>query len=154
MRLSRLITASLLVAPALAACQSNLSPDTYAVGTVGQVERAAPGVVVSARSVVIGGTQSGVGASTGAIAGAIAGANIGGGRRGNAIGAFGGAVVGLVLGAIAEEALTRQQGTEYIVRLESGHLVTVVQAPSPPFAVNQRVIVIYGAIARLAPHPD
>jgi outer membrane lipoprotein SlyB len=55
---------------------------------------------------------------------------------------------------VAEELATRQPGMEYIVRLESGHLVTVVQGIEPALAVNQKVILVYGTRSRLIPTPD
>lgn len=40
----------------LTACAPNISPDSYAAGSVGQVNRTVRGIVVSARPVAIGGT--------------------------------------------------------------------------------------------------
>jgi outer membrane lipoprotein SlyB len=154
MRARVTLGAALLAAASLAACQSNVSPDTYAAGSVGQVNRAAPGVVVSARPVRIGGTQSGAGAVVGTLGGAAIGASLARSARGSAIGALSGAAIGLAVGAIAEEIATQQPGMEYIVRLESGHLVTVVQGAEPILSVNQKVILVYGTRSRVIPAPD
>lgn len=71
--------AALILCLEVTACTHNISPDTYAVGSVGQVNRAAKGVIVSARQVDISGSQSGVGGAAGAAGGAVAGSAIGGG---------------------------------------------------------------------------
>ncbi|MCW2245741.1 outer membrane lipoprotein SlyB [Azospirillum fermentarium] len=142
-----------LVAGATAACAPNMSPDSYAAGAVGQVNRTVRGVVVSARPVAIGGTQSGLGAGAGAVAGGVAGSAIGGNARANVIGAVGGAVIGGIAGAMAEDAATRQSGMEYVVQTENGALLTVVQGASPVLAPNQKVLVIYGARSRVIPDP-
>jgi outer membrane lipoprotein SlyB len=133
---------------AVSACTPQVSPETYSVGTVGQVNRAIRGVVISARPVNIDGTQ-GVGATAGATAGAIGGSFVGGDVRSNLIGAVAGAVVGGVAGAAIERGATRQQGIEYVVQSQNGALLTVVQGPEPSFPVGARVIVLYGTRARV-----
>ena len=135
----------------LSGCMRNISPDTYAVGTVGQVNRAAKGVIVSARQVNISGSQSGVGAAGGAAAGGVAGSAIGGAARENIIGAIGGAVVGGIIGSVIEEGSTRPTGMEYVIETENGALINVVQGQEPRMAVGQRVIVIYGTRSRVIP---
>ena len=64
---------------ALTACQPNISPSSYAVGSVGQVNRTVRGIIVNSRPVAISGTQSGVGAGAGAVAGGAAASSIGNG---------------------------------------------------------------------------
>lgn len=136
-----------------AACAPNISPDSYAAGAVGQVNRTVRGIVISARPIAIGGTQSGVGAGAGAVAGGVAGSAIGGGTRANIIGAVGGALVGGIVGAAAEDAATRQNGMEYVVQTENGALLTVVQGAVPAFVMNQKVLVIYGSRSRIIADP-
>jgi outer membrane lipoprotein SlyB len=134
--------------PFIVCCQRNISPTSYSVGSVGQVNRAVKGVVKSARTVEVDGT-TGVGGVAGAATGAVAGSSIGGGGRANAIGAIGGAVVGGIVGAAIERSATRQTAIEYVVETENGALLTLVQGPSPAFSLNDRVIVIYGSPSRL-----
>ncbi|WP_180283046.1 hypothetical protein [Azospirillum oleiclasticum] len=136
-----------------AACAPNISPDSYAVGSVGQVNRTVRGVIISARPVAIGGTQSGLGAGAGAVAGGAAGSMIGGNVQTNIIGAVGGAVVGGIAGAMIEESATRQTGIEYVVQTENGALLTVVQGSTPALSVKDRVLVIYGSRSRVVPDP-
>ncbi len=134
---------------ALYGCMRNISPDSYAVGSVGQVNRAVRGKVISARLVNILGSQTGVGTTAGAAAGGVAGSAIGGAARENIIGAIGGAVVGGIIGSMAEEGATQQQGMEYIVETENGSLITVVQGVEPCLNIGDKVIVIYGQRSRV-----
>ena len=130
-------------------CMRNISPDSYAVGSVGQVNRAVRGKVISARIVNILGSQSGAGTTAGAAAGGVAGSAIGGAARENIIGAIGGAVVGGIIGSITEEGATQQQGMEYVVETENGSLITVVQGTDPCLNIGDKVIVIYGQRSRV-----
>lgn len=131
-------------------CARNISPDTYAAGSVGQVNRAVRGTIISARPVHVSGNNSGLGAGTGAIGGGISGSAIGGNVRANALGALGGAVAGGIAGAVIEEQATKQEGIEYVVQSENGALLTVVQG-FPAFKVSQKVIVLYGSQSRIIP---
>lgn len=142
----------ILVLFLVSGCAPNISPDSYAVGSVGQVNRVVRGVVISARSVDISGTR-GVGATTGFAAGAAGGAALGGDPAGMALGAIGGAVAGGVAGAMTEEALTSQTGMEYIVETERGALMTVVQGNDNPLSVGQKVLVVYGTRSRVIADP-
>jgi outer membrane lipoprotein SlyB len=142
-----------LLAPVfIGGCAANVSPSSYSVGSVGQVNRTVAGVIVSARGVTIEGT-AGAGSLAGGAAGAVAGSSIGGGGRANALGAIGGAVVGSIAGAAVEQNSTRQQGIEYVVQTNNGNLMTIVQGPTPAFAVDQRVLVLYGSPARVIADP-
>ena len=149
----RALAAAAALATGLAGCQSSIAPDTYSAASVGQVQRTVRGTVLSLRGVSIEGTRSGIGAGAGAIAGGVGGSAIGGGTRANIAGAVGGAVVGGIIGALAEEAVTKQGGVEYIIETETGALVTIVQGPEPTLAAGQKVLVIYGARARVIVDP-
>lgn len=138
---------------ALAACTRDISPDSYSVGAVGQVNRAVGGVIVSARPVDVEGTRSGLGAGAGAVAGGVAGSTIGGSTEANIIAAVGGAVAGGLAGAAIEESATRQTAMEYVVEAENGALLTVVQGGSP-LPIGLKVLVIYGSRARIIPKPN
>ena len=135
------------------ACTPNVSPDTYSVGSVGQVNRVVRGVVISARPVAIEGTKTGIGAGAGAIAGGTGGSLIGGSTEANIVGAVAGAVAGGVLGAVAEDAASRQTGMEYVIETDNGALITVVQGDKTTFAVGHRVLVIYGSRSRVIADP-
>lgn len=136
----------------LVGCAPSISPNTYSVGSVGQVNRSIAAEVISVRDVQLSGTQ-GIGGTAGAAAGAAAGSSIGGGARANIIGAIGGAVVGGVAGAMAENSMTAQVGIEYVVQTANGNLMTLVQGGEPRFSVGQKVIVLYGSPARIIADP-
>jgi outer membrane lipoprotein SlyB len=142
----------MLTTLAISGCAANVSPDTYSIGSVGQINRTVAGAVVSARQVTIDGTTGG-GALAGGGAGAIAGSSMGGGGRANAIGAIGGAVVGSVAGAAIERGASGRVGMEYVVQTVNGNMMTVVQGATPAFTVGQFVLVLYGSPARLIADP-
>jgi outer membrane lipoprotein SlyB len=152
MRLKARMAITLGVLALLAACQRDISPDSYAVGSVGQVNRTVRGVVISARPVNIGGSQSGLGIGVGAAGGGLAGSALGKGS-GNGLAVLGGVIAGGIAGAIAEDAMTRQTGIEYVVQTENGALLTIVQGPQPAFSITQKVLVIYGNQARVVADP-
>jgi outer membrane lipoprotein SlyB len=133
----------------LIGCTRNISPDSYAVGSVGQVNRAVRGVIISVRQVNISGSQSGAVGAAGAAGGAVAGSAIGGGTRENILGAIAGAVIGGIAGSAIEEGSTRQQGMEYVVEAQNGSLITVVQGINPTLSVGAKVIVLYGTRTRV-----
>jgi len=148
----RLFVIAIATATALSGCvQTN--PNVYDPYTVGQASLTETGTIQASRQVEIssaGGT--GIGAAVGALAGGIAGSQIGPSRRGHyghryrrnsavsALGALGGAVVGGLIGAAIERDVTRHIATEYVVRLDDGTLITVIQG-SEPIALGQRVFV-------------
>lgn len=140
-------------AVALGGCASNISPQTYSVGAVGQINRSISGTVISAREVGVAGTV-GMGGAAGTAAGAVIGSGAGGNNaRGNIVGAIGGAVVGGLAGAAIEANATKQQGIEYVVETENGNLMTIVQGTDTVFSQGQKVLVLYGSPSRLIADP-
>lgn len=137
----------------LAGCASNISPQSYSVGSVGQVNRTVAATVISVREVNVAGT-AGLGGSAGAASGAVVGSAAGGNNsRGNIVGAIGGAVVGGLAGAAIEANATKQKGMEYVVETDNGNLMTIVQGMDAPFLVGQKVLVLYGSPSRLIVDP-
>ncbi|MCP4596646.1 glycine zipper 2TM domain-containing protein [Neptuniibacter sp.] len=145
------LVTTLLATMVLSGCASNLSGTTYSRSEARQVQQVEYGIVQSAVPVVIEGTASGVGAGTGAVVGGIAASNIGGGK-GKSIATVVGAVAGGIAGKSAEEAMTRAQGQEITVQLNSGRLISIVQevGNGPMFAAGDRVrILSHGGTARV-----
>ena len=138
----------------IVSCKPNVSPDSYSVGSVGQVNRVVRGVIVSARAVAISGTNTGIGAGAGAVAGGAGGSTIGGSTEANIAAGVAGAVVGGLVGAMAEQEMTRQMGMEYIIEVKNGLLITVVQGDESPLGVGDKVLVIYGGRARVIKSPN
>lgn len=107
--------------PTLLGCAHNVSPNSYSVGSVGQVNRTIAATVISYRLIDIAGT-TGTGGATGSALGAVGGSSLGGNNlRGNVGGAIVGAVVGGIAGAAIEANTTRQKGIEYVVETENGN---------------------------------
>lgn len=136
----------------LCGCASNISPQSYSVGSVGQVNRTIAGKVISAREVDVSGT-TGTGGGAGSALGAVGGSSLGGTGRDNLAGAIGGAVVGGLVGSALESNATKTKGMEYVVETENGNLMTVVQGISPTFEIGQKVLILYGSPSRVIVDP-
>ena len=132
-------------------CASNVSPQSYSVGSVGQVNRTVSATVISTREVDITGTSN-TGAGVGGATGGVAGSAIGGGR-GGIVGAIAGAVVGAGIGAAIEANSTKQKGMEYVVETENGNLMSIVQGVDPVFNTGQKILVLYGTRSRIIQDP-
>jgi len=127
----------------LGGCMSTLTGESYSRDEARRPQSVQFGMVEYVRPVVIEGTKTGVGAVSGAAVGGIGGSTIGGGK-GSAAAAVLGAVAGGVAGGMAEESLTKRQGVELTVRLDSGQIIAVVQEVSSTtsFQVGDRVRVL------------
>lgn len=136
-----LMAVGLVVSLLVTGCASSLQGDTYSRDDARKVQTVQYGRIEDLRMVVIEGTKSPVGTIAGAGIGGVAGSTVGGGK-GKTIATILGAVAGGVAGSKAEEAMTKSQGIEMIVRLEnSDRTISVVQAhdPNAPLAVGDRV---------------
>ena len=149
--MNRLVFAFFLVL-GLIGCANTTDPSTYSIGSVGQVNRSIPGVVISSRVVTIN-ANTGTGGAVGGVAGAVAGSSIGGGSRANALGAIGGAVAGAIIGSAIEQGNSQSQGIEYVVATSNGNLLNITQGLNPQFQENDKVIILYGNPARIIKDP-
>ena len=150
MKMLMVLGASVL---ALAGCASSISPQTYSVGSVGQVNRTISATVISVREVNVAGT-TGVGGTAGSATGAVLGSSVGGNDgRSNVVGAIGGAIAGGIAGAAIEANATKQKALEYVVETENGNLMTIVQGNQTVFSEGQKVLVLYGSPSRLIADP-
>ncbi|GHU17083.1 hypothetical protein FACS189472_03470 [Alphaproteobacteria bacterium] len=126
-------------------CARNISSSTYNSAKIGEANDTYECVVVKVRQVALEeGDSLGdnhMGALGGGVVGGLAGSQIGGGNARYATGAAG-ALLGAVGGAFAEKALKSQDGLEYIVKLNSGKLKTVVQGMDSPLSIGQQAILI------------
>lgn len=127
----------------LAACASSNSGGAYTRSQVRQVQTVTMGVVESVRLVRIEGTGSGVGTATGAVVGGVAGSTLGGGK-GKVLTTVIGAVAGGLAGSAAEEGLTRTDGLEITVKLDSGSMLAITQEADEQFHAGDRVRVLEG----------
>ena len=137
MRIFRLITLIGLCL-ILVACASSNSGSVYRRDETRRVQTVKTGSVESIRTVKLEGTKSGVGTATGAVVGGVAGSTVGHGK-GSVVAAVVGAVVGGIAGSAAEEGITRKDGVEITVKLDSGSLVAIVQEADEQFQPGERV---------------
>jgi outer membrane lipoprotein SlyB len=144
--ISRLVVA-LTAIGLFTGCAREISGDVYDQRHVGEASQTFPGVIMHVRNVAVVGSENlqdnGLGILGGGAAGAYAGSQFGKGQ-GNTLATIGGALAGATAGAFAEKALKKQQGTEYIVQLDNGSSMTVVQGPNPAYSVGQSVFVVIG----------
>lgn len=127
----------------LTGCPAGLGSKDYSREQARTAQDVQMGVVESVRVVKIEGTKSGVGTVAGAAVGGVAGSTVGSGK-GSWVGAGVGAVLGGLGGSAAEEAATRQEGVEITVKLDSGRMIAITQAPDEEFRVGDRVRVLSG----------
>ncbi len=142
MKTFRFIT-FLIIAALLTGCASSRSGEVYSRDQARRAQTVQLGTVEFIKHVQIEGTKSGLGTAAGGIAGGVAGSTIGGGS-GSTLAALGGAIVGAVAGTAGEEALTRRDGLEITVKLDSGKVLAVVQEADVLFAPGARVRVLTG----------
>lgn len=127
----------------MSGCASSRSGEVYSREQARRAQTVRLGTVEFVKEVKIEGTKSGLGTTAGGIAGGVAGSTIGGGR-GSTLAALGGAIAGAIAGTAAEEGLTRRDGLEITVRLDSGGVIAVVQEADVLFAAGDRVRVLTG----------
>lgn len=148
---AKLSVAILVGSMALTGCARQISPDVHTGRTAGDTLRTYEATIQQARLVEIQETDTLEGNKTGqllgGIAGGVAGARFGDGV-GRALASLGGAIVGSFLGAVVEQEVKRQPAVEYIVRTDTGELMTVVQGVEPRMLPGQRVYVQEGYSGR------
>ena len=128
----------------LAGCTPNISPNNYSAYNAGQSQRVQYGTVKNVQPVNVRGNNGGVGTLIGGATGAVAGSAIGGGTRANILGGIGGAVIGGLLGNVVGSHVGNQTGFQYIVRLNNGRSIAVVQGMDPMLHMGQHVMVLQG----------
>jgi outer membrane lipoprotein SlyB len=145
---------SVVLALALGACATS-SPDVISRDDAQRMSRVEDGVVLTSRTVVVDGSQSGIGAVVGGVTGAVVGATRGGSTaESNVIGLLVG-VAGAAAGNAIERVSTREEATELLIQLKGGERRAVVQAKaSEVFAPGDAVILITtGGKVRVAKAP-
>jgi len=142
----------------LTACSTSDS-DTYNAGDVGAVIDTSEATILSSRVVNIdGGDNSKVGAVAGGAVGGTAGYVVAGNNSARGLGVVLGTVIGAAAGYLAEDAAREREGIEYIVRMNDGRVVTLVQnraEAEEPIANGTPVLVQYGQdYTRVIARPD
>lgn len=144
---------TILLTFGLTGCISGLQGTNYSRAEARQVQDVEFGTIFSTTPVVIEGQQEGWGELPGAIVGGIAGSSRGEGK-GQEIFTILGAVGGAVLGSVIEEKVTRAQGLELTIKMDSGKTLSIVQEVDDihQFQKGQRVrVLMQGALARVSP---
>ncbi|MBA2350875.1 MAG: glycine zipper 2TM domain-containing protein [Burkholderiales bacterium] len=150
--LKALTTAALIGAAALTGCAAGQSGRDYSREQVRGEQNVRFGVVESVRPVQIEGTKTPIGGGAGAVVGGVAGNTVGGGS-GRTIATLIGAVLGGLGGAAAEEGVTKREGVEVTVTLDSGNVTAVTQAADAAevFKPGDRVRLLSGGgVTRVA----
>jgi outer membrane lipoprotein SlyB len=130
------------LALALAAC-STTSPDVIQRGDAQRLSQVQDATVLSVRSVVVDGSQTGTGAVAGGVVGGLAGSSRGGSSRESAAIGVIGAVAGAVVGNVVERAATREDAVEILLQLKNGERRSVVQGKGEEtFAPGEPVILV------------
>jgi outer membrane lipoprotein SlyB len=125
----------------LAACTTT-SPDVVQRGDAQRLATVQDATVLSVRSVVVDGSQSGAGGVTGAVVGGVAGSSRSSGREQAVIGVVG-AVAGAVIGNAIERSATKEDAVELLLQMKNGERRAVVQAKaSESFNPGDAVILV------------
>jgi outer membrane lipoprotein SlyB len=135
----------------LTGCASSQSGSAYERSQARQEMSVRLGVVESVRQVTLEGTKSPAGTVAGGALGGLAGSNIGRGR-GSTAGAIVGVVVGAMAGSAIEEQVTKKDGLEITIKLDSGELIAVTQEADEAFHPGERVRVLRGSGATRVTH--
>ncbi len=145
--------ALVLTATALLACNPPTSGNVVNASQAQRAQTVTFGTIVGSQPVTVQGGNtpaSVVGTIGGGLAGGLLGREVGGGR-GRDIATVVGATAGAAAGNRIAGAATTQQSTEWLVELDGGRTISVIQA-QPAFALGQRVQVVQsGGVTRLVP---
>lgn len=121
------LSLALIVTATLGACASS-SPDVIQRGDTQRLALVQDGVVLSVRTVVVDGSQSGIGATVGGVVGAIGGySGSGVQREAQILGVLVG-VAGAAAGNAIERMSTREDAVEILIQLKGGERRAIVQA--------------------------
>lgn len=127
----------------LAGCTFPSSGRVVSRNQAGQMRRLDYGTVEKVSPVILEGQRGPIGLYGGGAAGA-AGAGVVGHGVGTDLAQVGGGIVGAVAGQAVEEAVTRKDAQEMVIKLDNGSMVVITQAGSPLFAVGERVAIANG----------
>lgn len=123
---------------------TNYSADVYSGSQVRSAQTVEYGTVESVRPVTLEEDRAPVlGTAAGGVVGGIVG-NMFGHGHGRTLATIAGAALGAGAGYAGEKAVTRQNGLEIEVRLESGQTLSIVQGADQSFAPGERVRILRG----------
>lgn len=130
----------------LSGCTSSLSGDTYSRDEARRTQTLRKGTIINIRTVMVEGTDSGVGKYGGAAIGGVIGSRVDGGHGAWAVlGGVIGAIGGGVAGQHAEDFITRKKMLEMTIKEDNGRTIAVVQEEgNEPFNVGDHVNILTG----------
>lgn len=134
-------------------CVESQSGNVFSRDEARQAAEVYEGTVIDVREGKIEGSQSGLGTIGGGAMGGAVGSTIGGGS-GNVVATVGGALAGAIIGNAVEKGVTGSNALQITVQIDAtGKTLQIVQGTDIPFAVGQRVRVIYspGGHSRVQP---
>jgi outer membrane lipoprotein SlyB len=146
--------AGLLIAALLLAGCAHPSSTTYETGDVGRTIETAKASVVHSRVVKIAGDSNAVGPVAGGALGAAGSALA---FQGSGLVAVIGGVLGAGMGYLAQKQLNNREGIEYVLEMDDGRTVTLVQnrqSEEPPLPDGTPVLVqVSGQYTRVIADP-
>ena len=124
----------------IAGCAANPYGNAYNVNDARQMQQVYYGTVVRTQAVTLNGNGNGIGTLAGGAIGGILGSGVGGGT-GSEIAAIGGALLGGYLGNAAGNQVTKHNGVNLTIKMDSGRTVSIVQQVNPQviFHTGERV---------------
>jgi len=140
----RLATILLVLATLSAGCAREIAPGEIEARRLDAVATAEPGIVRDVRHLAVGGARPLPDYRTGRVLGAVAGVVAGSlfrDDRARATAVALGGLFGSIAGAAVERELTRERAVSYVVALDDGRRLTVIQQAGPVAAVGARVLV-------------
>ncbi len=133
-------------------CARQISTDVYSSRQVGEVAATYSGIIKNIRPVTVENGENLEDNSLGMIGGGVAGGAVGDAiGHGSFFGKAVGAVCGALTGALVEKKMKRQIALEYIVQIEDGSLMTIVQGQDQSLYIGQNVYVLVGKRSRIIP---
>lgn len=114
----------------LAGCAANPYGDAYNVNDARQMQQVYYGTVTRTQAVTLNGNGNGIGSLAGGAIGGILGSDVGGGT-GSEIASIGGALLGGYLGNQAGNQVTKRNGVNLTIKMDSGRTVSIVQQVNP-----------------------
>lgn len=148
-----LVVAIALSTMTLAGCAQNPYGNAYNVNDARQVQVVHYGTILRTQAVTINGNGNGIGTLAGGAIGGILGSTVGGGK-GAEIASIGGALLGGFLGNGAGNEISKRNGVNLTIKMDSGETVSIVQQVNPKvlFRVGERVQVnMMDGTARVTP---
>jgi outer membrane lipoprotein SlyB len=148
------LSLSAFLVATLAACASS-NPDVISRNEAQRMSQVQDGTVLTVRSVVVDGSQTGIGAAVGGVVGAVGGYGGSGVHREAQVLGVLASVAGAAAGNAIERMSTREDALEILIQLKSGDRRSVVQAKgAETFVPGDPVIIITtGGKVRVAKAP-